>query len=268
MDSFTEKLKRVTEQFGQLCVGIDPSESTLTDWGIPDTAEGARDFGYALISACEGRVGIIKPQVAFFERFGSSGIFALEEVLSAARETNLLVISDAKRGDIGSTMQGYAQAWFGDDSPLRSDALTVSPYLGPSSLVETIETARDVQGALFLLAATSNPESFEIQKPKTGTLTTAARIVQFAQEFSRGDVGVVIGATVSLEEFGLADVLPSSPEVPILAPGFGAQGAKLSDVGSIFGLSAKRVICSVSRAATEGGPSAIVKVIDSLRSQI
>jgi orotidine-5'-phosphate decarboxylase len=268
MPSFSEKIQKAKNEFGPLCIGIDPSESTLSDWGIPDSAEGARDFGYAIISACEGRVGLIKPQVAFFERFGSSGLFALEEVLVAARETNLIVISDAKRGDIGSTMQGYAQAWFGDDSPLRSDALTVSPYLGPSSLLETIETARDVEGGLFILAATSNPESFEVQKPKTGTMTTAARIVQFAQESSRGDVGVVIGATVLLEDFGLTDVLHASPEVPILAPGFGVQGAKLSEVGAIFGQSAKRVICSVSRAATEGGPSALVKVIDSLRSQI
>ena len=84
MPSFAERLKSRFQEFGQLCIGIDPSEQVLTDWGIPDTAEGARDFGYAIISAAEGRVGLIKPQIAFFERFGSSGIFALEEVLVAA----------------------------------------------------------------------------------------------------------------------------------------------------------------------------------------
>lgn len=268
MQDFAQKLANAREQFGPLCIGIDPSESTLSDWGIPDSAEGARDFGYAVISACEGRVGIIKPQVAFFERFGSSGVFALEEVLTAAREIDLLVISDAKRGDIGSTMQGYAEAWFGDDSPLRSDALTVSPYMGPNSLLETIETARDVQGAVFILAATSNPEAFEIQRAKSGSFTAASRVLQFAIENSKGDVGVVIGATTELTEFGLPELLLTANDVPILAPGFGAQGAKLTDMRAIFGESSGRVICSVSRAATEGGPSAIVKIIENLRSQL
>ena len=268
MDNFANKLRNATSQYGALCVGIDPSESTLSDWGIPDTAEGARDFGYAVISACEGRVGIIKPQVSFFERFGSSGFFALEEVLAAARESNLLVISDAKRGDIGSTMHGYAQAWFGDDSPLRSDALTLSPYLGPSSLLETIDAARDVQGGVFLLAATSNPEAEELQKSKLGALTNAARVVKFAKENSQGDVGVVIGATVSLSEFGLQHLLDEDIKTPILAPGFGVQGAEISRMKEIFGASHRNVICAVSRGITQGGSREIIKSIEGIRAQL
>lgn len=268
MDNFSQKLSSALDQYGALCVGIDPSESTLSDWGIPDSAEGARDFGYAIISACERRVGIIKPQVAFFERFGSSGLFALEEVLAAARESNLLIISDAKRGDIGSTMLGYAQAWFGDDSPLRSDALTLSPYLGPSSLLETIDAARDVQGGVFLLAATSNPEAQELQKSKLGTLTNAARIVQFAREVSLGDVGVVIGATVNLSDFGIDVIAKEDIRTPILAPGFGAQGVQISQLKDIFGASSQRVICAVSRAVSQGGSRAIIKSIDELKAQL
>lgn len=268
MDNFAKKLQHAVSEFGSLCVGIDPSESTLSDWGIPDTAEGARDFGYAIISACEKRIGIIKPQVAFFERFGSSGLFALEEVLAAARESNLLIISDAKRGDIGSTMLGYAQAWFGDDSPLRSDALTLSPYLGPSSLLETIESARDVQAGVFLLAATSNPEAEELQKSKLGSLTNAARVVKFAQENSMGDVGVVLGATVNLREFGLEQLAQQDCGVPILAPGFGAQGAEISKLKEVFGMSHGRVICSVSRAVSQGGSRAIIRSIEELKAQL
>lgn len=268
MDNFAKKLESAISQFGSLCVGIDPSESTLSDWGIPDTAEGARDFGYAIISACEQRVGIIKPQVAFFERFGSSGLFALEEVLAAARESNLLVISDAKRGDIGSTMLGYAQAWFGDDSPLRSDALTLSPYLGPSSLLETIDAARDVQGGVFLLAATSNPEAQELQRSKSGSLTNAARVLRFARENSNGDVGVVVGATVNLADFGIDQIASEDIRIPILAPGFGVQGAQISQIQEIFGASHKRVIASVSRAISQGGPRAIIKSIDELKAQL
>jgi orotidine-5'-phosphate decarboxylase len=268
MHSFVERLLDIRSTLGPLCVGIDPSEEVLTDWGIPDTAEGARDFGYTIISACEGRVGFIKPQVSFYERFGSTGYFALEEVLAAAREANLLIISDAKRGDIGSTMLGYAQAWFGDDSPLRSDALTVSPYLGPTSLAETIEVARDVQGGIFILAATSNIEAEEIQKAKTGNQSVAARVLRAAVELSSGDVGVVIGATQDLDKFGVASIRDQRLQIPILAPGFGFQGAKLSDIGELFGQSSDYVIPSVSRGIYQAGPSGLIRIIEDMRAEI
>lgn len=268
MHSFAERLLDIRDSVGPLCIGIDPSEDVLTDWGIPDTPEGARDFGYSIISACEGRVGIVKPQVAFFERFGSTGYFALEEVLSAAREANLLIITDAKRGDIGSTMLGYAQAWFGDDSPLRSDAITVSPYIGPTSLSETIEVARDVQGGVFILAATSNIEAEEIQRAKTGNQSVAARVVRAAVEHSRGDVGVVIGATQILDRFGVGTIRDQKTTIPILSPGFGFQGAKLSSIADLFGRSSARVIPSVSRGAYLAGPSGVVKIIDDMRAEI
>lgn len=268
MHSFAERLLAIKSSVGALCVGIDPSEEVLADWGIPDTAEGARDFGYAIISACEGRVGIVKPQVAFFERFGSTGYVALEEVLAAAREANLLIITDAKRGDIGTTMLGYAQAWFGDDSPLRSDALTVSPYLGPTSLSETIEIARDIQGGVFILAATSNVEAEEIQKAKTGNQSVAARVLRAAVELSSGDVGVVIGATQDLEKFGVASIREQKTAIPILAPGFGYQGAKISGIKDMFGESADFVIPSVSRAIYQAGLGGAVRMIEDLRSQL
>ena len=268
MASFAHRLESQVKQFGPLCIGIDPSEEALTDWGIPDTAEGARDFGYAIISACEGRVGIIKPQVAFFERFGSSGMFALEEVLVAARETDLIIISDAKRGDIGTTMLGYAQAWFGDDSPLRSDALTLSPYLGPTSLSETIEIARDVQAGVFMLAATSNPEAAELQKAKISGLTVAAKVVRTAIEMSQGDVGVVIGANQDLDELGLGFIRDTDIATPILAPGFGAQGASLVSLKDHFGMSSERIIASVSRAVYAAGARGIVRSIEELKVQL
>lgn len=268
MHSFAERLLAIKSSVGALCVGIDPSEEVLADWGIPDTAEGARDFGYAIISACEGRVGIVKPQVAFFERFGSTGYVALEEVLAAAREANLLIITDAKRGDIGTTMLGYAQAWFGDDSPLRSDALTVSPYLGPTSLSETIEIARDIQGGVFILAATSNVEAEEIQKAKTGNQSVAARVLRAAVELSSGDVGVVIGATQDLEKFGVASIREQKTAIPILAPGFGYQGAKISGIKDMFGESADFVIPSVSRAIYQAGLEGAVRMIEDLRFQL
>ena len=267
MPKYLEKLESATTEYGALCLGIDPSEQTLVDWGLPDSPYGLREFAFALIEAAEGRVGILKPQVAFFERFGGAGLSALEEVLEAARDAGLVVIADAKRGDVGSTMLGYAQAFFGDDSPLRADALTVSPYLGPTSLTETLSYAEDVGAGLFLLAATSNPEAKQLQTAKIGAGTVAAKVVEQARKLGPS-CGVVIGATQDLRDFGLDEVLASDIGIPILAPGFGHQGASLSDLGSIFGESAKRVICNVSRAATDGGPHELIRTIEQLKSQL
>ena len=172
MASFSKRLNRALE-VSQLCVGIDPSEAELAGFGLPDTATGARDYALRIIDACADRVAIIKPQIAYFERFGSAGYLALEEVYVAARASSLMIISDAKRGDIGSTLVGYAQAWFGDDSPLRSDALTLSPYLGTESLNEIMGYAKDINAGVFLLAATSNSEAAQLQTAKSNDKTVS-----------------------------------------------------------------------------------------------
>ena len=268
MDRFSNRLAAAVAEHGQLVVGIDPSESTLGDWGLSDSAQGARDFGYEIITACEERVGIIKPQVAFFERFGSAGFLALEDIMEAAREAGLFVISDAKRGDIGSTMEGYAQAWFGDDSPLRSDALTLSPFLGPSSLSDTIEAARDVKAGVFILAATSNPEAEQLQQAKASGRSVSDRVVRYAAEHTQGDVGIVVGATLDLEKFGIAEIRTRDIGVPILAPGFGAQGAQLGDIEEIFGVSKHRVLANVSRSVVSQGPDRLVSQIENLKGQL
>ena len=267
MPSYLEKLALAQSEYGPLCLGIDPAEQTLFDWGLPDSPYGLREFSFSIIAAAEGRVGILKPQVAFFERFGAAGMAALEEVLQAARDSEFLVIADAKRGDVGSTMLGYAQAFFGDDSPLRADALTVSPYLGPTSLSETLGYADDVGAGLFVLAATSNPEAKHLQTAMVGKKTVAARVVEQAKKLG-SNCGVVIGATQKLSDFGLEAIQDKDVGVPVLAPGFGHQGAKLSDVDAIFGKSAMRVICNVSRGATAAGPQDIVRSIEQLKSQL
>ena len=268
MARFSKRLERAFETHSQICLGIDPSESELNNWDLPDSAAGAREYGLHLVDAAAERVGIVKPQVGFFERFGSLGYQALEEVITAARDASLLVIADAKRGDIGTTMLGYAQAWFGDDSPLRSDALTVSGYLGPSSLSDTLEYARDIQGGLFLLAATSNPEAGELQKAVIDGRTVSARAIELAREFGHGEVGVVIGATQKLEDFGIDFVKSEDIGIPILAPGFGAQGARLEDMQKLFGASHHRVIASLSREMTKGGPQKVISNLDKAKAQL
>lgn len=274
MTSFGERVTAALTAHGPLCVGIDPHAALLEQWGTDASASAARDFGLRIVDAAAGRVGIVKPQVAFFERYGSAGYAALEDVLAAARAAGLIVIADAKRGDIGTTMDGYAAAWLQPGSPLEADAVTLSPYLGPDSLRATLTTAiRHGKGA-FVLAATSNPEAFALQSAQvvdvaaTDGQTVAERVardiawVNGSAAFSGGlgPVGLVVGATVDRAAIGLTD--DALRGAPILAPGFGAQGAEPSDLESLFGPAAPQVIASESRSILSAGPSALAQRIE------
>ena len=242
----------IVDSVGPLCVGIDPSVDALEAAGLPDNDEGALEFGRAVVAAATSRVGIVKPQVAYFERFGSRGFGALEIVIREAREGGLAVIADAKRGDIGSTMHGYANAWLGT-GPLQSDALTVSPYLGFDALEPVFSLAEANGSTVFVLSATSNPDAGHVQRASIAGATLPALVARFARERSGGSnsVGVVVGATRGLSDSGLAAA--DIEGLLILAPGFGAQGASLTDLSDIFGTSTNRVIPSVSRSVTIDG---------------
>lgn len=273
MPSFGIRLRAAMDAHGPLCVGIDPHAALLEQWGLPQDPGGLRSFGLAVVDAAAGRVGVVKPQVAFFERFGSKGFAALEEVIASARAAGLLVLSDAKRGDIGSTMAGYASAWLEPGSPLESDAVTISPYLGPESLRETITTAVRAGKGVFVLAATSNPEAAALQTAHTVDVgagddqTVAQRVVRdvtwangsVAFQGGLGPVGVVIGATVDRSGLGLDD--RSLAGTPILAPGFGAQGAVPEDLIARYGTVAPQVLASESRSILGAGPSGIAAAI-------
>ncbi|MDT0157183.1 orotidine-5'-phosphate decarboxylase [Microbacterium sp. ARD32] len=271
--AFGARLRAALDAHGPLCVGIDPHAALLDRWGLPQDAHGLRAFGLAVVKAAAGRVGVVKPQVAFFERFGSAGFAALEDVMAAARDAGLIVLADAKRGDIGSTMAGYASAWLEPGSPLEADAVTVSPYLGPESLRETITAAVRAGKGVFVLAATSNPEAAALQTARTVDVaatddqSVAQRVVRdvtwangspaFADGL--GPVGVVIGATVDLAEAGLS--AQQLAATPVLAPGFGAQGAEPADLIARFGPVASQVLASESRSILSAGPGAIAATI-------
>ncbi|QIG40713.1 orotidine-5'-phosphate decarboxylase [Microbacterium sp. 4R-513] len=271
---FGARLAAALADFGPLCVGIDPHAHLLEQWGLDASAAGAREFGLRVVDAAAGRVGVVKPQVAFFERFGSAGYAALEEVLAAGRAAGLLVIADAKRGDIGTTMDGYAEAWLSAGSPLEADAVTVSPYLGPESLRATLTLAVRAGKGVFVLAATSNPEAAALQTAQTTDVaatdgeTVAARVARdvgwvngsAAFDGGTGPVGLVVGATVDRLAFGLTDdVLRGAP---ILAPGFGAQGAEPADLPALFGALSPNVVASESRSILSAGPDALAARID------
>jgi orotidine-5'-phosphate decarboxylase len=212
-------------------------------------------------------VAIVKPQVSFFERFGSHGIAALEEVLAAARAAGLLVIADAKRGDIGSTMDDYARAWLTPGSPLEADALTVSPFLGVGALAGTFDLAEQQGKGLFVLAATSNPEAESLQRSTdtTGTTVSASIVAEISARNAAlsprgewGSIGFVIGATV---DWAAAGIVPFAPSAPILAPGFGAQGATPTDLRPRFGEMSDSVIASESRSILSAGPADLAEAI-------
>lgn len=272
MTSFGARLRRALDARGPLCVGIDPHEALLDAWGLPQTAEGVRSFGLTTVEAAAGRVGVVKPQVSFFERFGYRGFAALEDVMSAARAAGLLVVADAKRGDIGTTMAGYAQAWLEPGAPLEADALTISPYLGGGSLAEAITRALPAGKGVFVLAATSNPEGAPVQQalvpPSLATApgeTVALRITRDvtaydAPEGGLGSVGLVIGATIDRSGFALDD--DTLRTVPLLAPGFGAQGATPADLRARFGTLAGNVLASESRSILSAGPDRIAATIE------
>lgn len=258
---FGERLATVFETRGRLCVGIDPHPFLLEGWGLPDSPEGLRDFGLRVVDAAAGVIGIVKPQVAFFERHGSRGYAVLEAVLKAARGAGLLVIADAKRGDIGTSAAAYGQAWLTEGSPLEADALTVNAYLGLGSLEATIGLAASAGKGLFVLAATSNPEGAATQTAVVGSgVTVAADIVAGVDELNAaasglGQVGLVLGATVDLGDYGIRAA--QLTKTPILAPGFGEQGALFGDIPRRYSAAATNLVVSVSRGVLRSGPDAI-----------
>lgn len=275
--TFGERLQGVFDRFGRLCVGIDPHSWLLRDWGLPDSAAGVESFGRRVVEASAGLAGIVKPQVAFYERFGSAGYEALERVLSDAREAGLVVIADVKRGDLGTSVEAYGQAWLSPGSALEVDAITVNPYMGVGSLASTIALAAAEQKGLFLLAATSNPEAAGLQQAvlaggAQAGLTVAASVLAAVTDINAaapnaatgtfGSVGVVLGATVDLGDFGIDIHAPSSAVItPVLAPGFGHQGADPSDLTTLFGGYAQGVIVSESRSVLSAGPDHVADEI-------
>ncbi|MCY7324663.1 MAG: orotidine-5'-phosphate decarboxylase [Microbacteriaceae bacterium] len=288
MIGFGTRLEQAIDGHGRLCVGIDPHPYLLSQWGLGDDSAGLRDFGLRVVEASAGRAGIVKPQVAFFERHGSAGFAALEEVLRAARAAGLVVIADAKRGDVGSSVEAYGQAWLTPGSPLEADAMTVSAFQGVGSITAPLELAARHGKGLFVLAATSNPEAAAIQTAVIGSgacsgLTVAAGIVADVTDWNLGDpaariasVGVVLGATVDFAAYGIdfaangIDTAASDgrPGTPILAPGFGHQGARFDQVDAIYGAAASRTIVAASRSILAAGPSGLAAAITSHANEV
>jgi orotidine-5'-phosphate decarboxylase len=276
VEPFGRRLAAAVAERGPLCVGIDPHRALLIEWGVGDDLDGLRRFTDTVVDALAGTVSMLKPQLAFYERFGSRGIAVLEDAVARARAAGALVLLDAKRGDIGSTMAAYAD-YLRSDHPMQVDAMTVSPYLGAESLAPAVKTARAFGGGLFVLVRTSNPESHTLQHAVVGEGRSVAQtVVDTVRQWNTvdwlvgdppadaashrdlasgwgpatGSFGVVVGATLDVMDVDL-DGLGG----PILAPGFGAQGGTPEDLQRLFGTH-RAVVPTVSRDVLSAGPDA------------
>ncbi|MGW6143174.1 orotidine-5'-phosphate decarboxylase [Streptomyces sp. NPDC055144] len=275
LEPFGARLRRAMDERGPLCVGIDPHAALLSAWGLNDDIDGLERFTRISVEALADTVAVVKPQSAFFERFGSRGVAVLERAVADLRAAGTLVVMDAKRGDIGSTMAAYAETFLHKDSPLFSDALTVSPYLGYGSLKPAVDLARESGAGLFVLALTSNPEGGEVQHAvradgrNVGATMLAHLAEENAGETPMGSFGAVVGAT-------LGDLSSYDLDIngPLLAPGIGAQGATPADLPGVFGAAACNVVPNVSRAVLKAGPSvaalreASVRFADEVRAAV
>lgn len=256
---FGDRLAAAMGMKGPLCVGIDPHPGLLSSWGLPDTSESLEAFAFTVLEACGPVAAALKPQVALFERHGSAGLAVLERLHRAAADADILMIADAKRGDIGSTMAAYSDAWLGEYSPLATDSVTLSPYLGFESLRPALDRVAQTSRGVFVLALTSNPEGKTVQHVG-GQDSVAKKIIEAAHQentqhhwSAMGPCGLVVGATVGPALRELAIDLGSF-NGPILAPGYGAQGASASDLYRVFTGLKEQVLVNSSRAVLSTGP--------------
>lgn len=256
MESFGARVHRAVQTLGPLCVGIDPHPSLLASWGLADDLAGLERFSEIVVEALADRVAVMKPQSAFYERFGSRGVAILESTIRQLRRAGTVVVLDVKRGDIGSTAAAYAAAYLSRESPFEADAITASPYLGVGALRPMIDLAVANGRGLFVLARTSNPEGVPLQQARLADGRTVAQSI--VDEISQvnagrvpvGDLGVVYGATA-----GDAVIDVTYINGPILVPGLGAQGGRPDDLPALLGTGRQLVLASYSRKVLSGGPS-------------
>lgn len=286
--SFGARLAAAHQRSGPLCVGIDPHRALVESWGLTYDLAGLERFTMTCVEAFGGRLASVKPQSAFFEVFGSRGLAVLERAMGELRAAGTLVVLDVKRGDIGSTMSAYAEAFVGPEAPEPADAITLSPYLGYESLRPAIDLAGENSRGVFVLALTSNPEGPGVQhavprvaaaigdiagRSVAGEIVAAATVDNSAAagRGQWGHVGFVMGATIgsALDDLGLRDALAAS-NAPILAPGFGAQGGTVETIRSVFGNSVARVVPTTSRDVLKAGPdvAALVEAVERTQESV
>jgi orotidine-5'-phosphate decarboxylase len=256
-ETFASRFAAVRSHLGPLVWGLDPSGPLLDTWGLGDTADGLDRFADIVLEAAVGTVGLVKPQSAFYERHGWRGIRTLTRLVGEARRTGLLVILDAKRGDVGTTNDAYAETFLGKGAPLEADALTVHPYLGLGAMGAFVTRAQEAGSCVLVVTRSSNPEGRAIQAAldPSGRRVEAALLDEIAtlnSTLAPGGIGP-IGAVVSPTHLEPRLDLVAAQGL-FLAPGIGAQGATPADVAQVFETCPDRVMPAASRSLLADGP--------------
>ncbi len=265
MSTFGARLRQAMDERGPLCAGIDPHEALLHEWGVGNDLAGLEHFALTAAEAFGATAAAVKPQSAFFERFGAQGIAVLERTIETARALGAQVVLDVKRGDIGSTARAYADAYLDQTSPLAVDCITASPFLGFGSLGPMFEVARANDAGVFVLALTSNPEGAQVQGAVNDGRSVAGIVLDELRGLNGADAplgsfGAVVGATIEVPDESLAI------NGPLLAPGVGAQGGDAESVRRIFAGVLPNVLASVSRSVLRAGPDPAA-LRDAVRNQ-
>jgi len=271
--SFGDRLvDAVRTKTSAVCVGLDPRWGSLPDAirsGIDANNRGAvaaatECYCREVIDAVAAFAPVVKPQAAFFEQLGPSGMVALGSVIQYARKVGLLVLLDGKRGDIGTTAEAYADAYLGNESAWQCDALTVNPYLGDDTLKPFVDVCKSRDAGIFVLVKTSNPGSGYLQDKLIEGRTVYEQMADLVEQLSRqtlsdssfnsasgsasgshyGSVGAVVGATYPEQ---LAELRARMPSTWILIPGYGAQGGTAADVAHGFDSQGLGAIVNSSR---------------------
>jgi orotidine-5'-phosphate decarboxylase len=260
--AFADRFEALAATRSPLCVGIDPAPETLAAWELPYSADGVREFGLRMVDALGERIGVFKPQIAFFERFGWQGLKAAAEVIAHIRSAGALALADVKRMDIGHTLEAYAAAWIGPDAGTPADALTLGAYMGAGSLAPVVRRAEEHGAGLFVVVRSSNPDGIALQNARHEDGRTVAEALSdeltaynaaLLGRSGNGPCGAVVGATLDDAEA----VLERLPTSLLLAPGIGAQGATIADLRRRFGSkAARRALPAVSRQVAHAGKSA------------
>ncbi len=255
--TFSSRFDHLADTLSPLCVGLDPSREALTAAGLPDDVEGVGRFAAALIEAAAGQTAVVKPQMAFFERFGPDGLRALQRAGDMARERGLLLLLDGKRGDIGSTCAGYAASFFGPKSPYRADAVTALAYMGFAALAPLTDAAATEGGAVFVVVMSSNPEGEALQAARMNSGATVAE--RLAEEIAvlNGKAGAPVAGAVlgATKADRLAPLIDRLAGAPVLAPGLGAQGGSFAALASLAPAGRRTLIPSMSRGLLADGLS-------------
>jgi orotidine-5'-phosphate decarboxylase len=231
-----------------LCAGLDPHLDLIPPIfrrgemtpGAPDTAPAVEAFLVAVIDRLVDRVAIVKPQIAFFEQLGAAGMAVLERIVARARTRGLFVLLDAKRGDIGSSSEGYARAYLAPGAACEVEAITLSPYLGLDTLEPFAQAAQAHGRGLFVLVKTSNAGSGDLQDQEVkgrAVFEVVARSLEpladrlVGPETGWSSLGAVVGATYPEQAERIREQMPRSL---FLIPGYGAQNATAEDAVRSF----------------------------------